>query len=405
MLAADQESAMIPHSSILTRAPGRARARRARQGNMALVTAVSFVVLCGFAALVVDLGYTRMVRAQLQASTDSAALGAAQLLDGTDAGLTRAHDAGAALAGMNKADGRVVSIGANAANAPTGDVVVGFYDEADGSFTPTHDESIANAVQVRAARTDLSPLFSAIAFQKDELQAGACTVGVQQPPTGASKVPWYLPFALPECIFDQYSDAQLKTQAFKLNPAGIDNTGWARVGGSLNASWAKSHLSDIKPCMNTWATGAKVESACAEAAIGDTLYLGNGVVQSALSDLNSQIQTSIAWKTDLWDAMPARQATSSIPAGKYGKVYAGPVPIFDGGSGYCSASASWNGSKTITGFAWGVIYDVQSTGSAASRTLWMRVDPDDLYNVGTAWGGPNHSVTVLPPAKIVECAE
>jgi Flp pilus assembly protein TadG len=396
---------MSPSNATLTVPPGRAARRRQRRGNMALVTAVSFVALCGLAALVVDLGYSRMVRAQLQASTDAAALGAANLLDGTDAGISAAHVGAQTLAGLNKANGTTVQISSNVTNDVGGDVIIGFYDVADGSFTRTHDAETSNAVRVQAARSDMSPLFAGIAFQKDSLGAGACTLAVQQEPVGALKVPWYLPFALPGCIFDQYTETQLQTQAFKLQPAGIDNTGWARVGASANASWAKAHITDIQPCMSAWAETGHVETPCAEAEVGDLLYLNNGAVQSALADLNSELVDGVAWRTSLWDTMPTRQSTSTVNTSVYGTVYTGPVPIFEGDSSYCSASASWNGTETISGFAWGVIYDMKSTGAASSRTIWMRVDPNDYYNVGKAWGAPDYGVTVLPPAKAVACTE
>lgn len=396
---------MLPTDPLLIVSPGRAARRRQRRGNMALVTAVSFVALCGFAALVVDLGYSRMVRAQLQATTDAAALGAVNLLDGTSAGINAAHSAAQTLAGLNAANGTAVQISSNGSNETGGDVMIGFYDAADGSFTPTHDAATSNAVRVQAARSDLTPLFAGIAFQKDSLDAGACTLAVQREPVGASEVPWYLPFALPDCIFDQYTETELRTQAFTLQPAGMDNTGWARVGASASASWAKAHIADIQPCMTAWASTGHVETPCAEAGVGDTLYLNNGAVQSALTDLNSELPNGIDWNASLWETLPARQTTSTVTTSDYGTVYAGPVPIFDGGSSYCSAGASWNEAKTITGFAWGVIYDLKATGTSSTRTIWMRVDPNDGYNVGTSWGAPEYGVTVLPPAQAVACSE
>ncbi|MBZ5609574.1 MAG: Tad domain-containing protein [Acidobacteriia bacterium] len=56
-------------------------------------------MLLGFAALAVDLGRMYVIKSELQAFTDAAALSAAMELDGTDAGIVRARGAAAGLAG------------------------------------------------------------------------------------------------------------------------------------------------------------------------------------------------------------------------------------------------------------------------------------------------------------------
>ncbi len=70
--------------------------RRGRQGVSARVLALSMLVLCGFVALVIDVGYARLVRAELQVGVDAAAIGAARVLDGTADGLENARSAAAA---------------------------------------------------------------------------------------------------------------------------------------------------------------------------------------------------------------------------------------------------------------------------------------------------------------------
>ncbi len=57
-----------------------------RRGTIVIVFAVSLTVLMGFAALVVDVGYQKVVGAQLQLAADAMSHAATQHLDGTEAG-------------------------------------------------------------------------------------------------------------------------------------------------------------------------------------------------------------------------------------------------------------------------------------------------------------------------------
>jgi hypothetical protein len=277
-------------------------------------------------------------------------------------------------------------------------VVTGVW--ANGTFTPSVDPEVVNAVQVKTGFDDVTPLFSAVALQQDVLGASACSLGVAGPPQGASAVPWYLPFALPTCIFDEHTTAELQTMEFRLNPAGVDNVGWARVGAAPNASWISSQLEGIEPCMTIWASGSRLETACGTTQVGDMVYLNNGTITPALQTLHQEMDVAVPWDTSLWGALPAQHTASTLSATTYGKVFAGPIPLFDSDS-HCTASGSWNENLPIVGFAWGVVYDVNAAGD--DKTFWMRIDPDDSYHVGTLWGGPDHGVTVLAPAKAVDC--
>ena len=69
------------------------RIQKRRGGSVNTVVALSMMALCGFAALVVDIGYMRMVRQQLQVATDTAGIAAVRHLTGTDFGMERARGA------------------------------------------------------------------------------------------------------------------------------------------------------------------------------------------------------------------------------------------------------------------------------------------------------------------------
>ena len=72
--------------------------RNPRKGFVLIVTTVVLVVLLALAGLGIDIGRMYVIKSELQAFTDAAALTAALQMDGTAAGLGRARDAAAKLA-------------------------------------------------------------------------------------------------------------------------------------------------------------------------------------------------------------------------------------------------------------------------------------------------------------------
>lgn len=64
---------------------------------MIVATAISFVVLLGFAGVVIDIGRMYVARSEAQAYTDAASIAAALELDGTTAGISRAVTAAGAV--------------------------------------------------------------------------------------------------------------------------------------------------------------------------------------------------------------------------------------------------------------------------------------------------------------------
>src|SRR5262245_12795135 len=79
------------------------RRRRAREGNVAIVTTLMLTVMMGFVALSFDIGNVYRVRTESQSATDSAALAGAAWLDGTSDGITAAKDKAVAFANIHYA--------------------------------------------------------------------------------------------------------------------------------------------------------------------------------------------------------------------------------------------------------------------------------------------------------------
>lgn len=375
---------------------------RGRQGGVAVFVALGLVALLGFVALVVDLGYMRMVHAQLQAGADAAALAGASQLNGTEDGMDRARGRAVGVGLLNDAHGEAIVLDANPANAPGGDVVLGRWDPDAEIFVPTTEPAEVDAVEVRARRDDLIALFSRAAFGSEELGASARSVAISGGRRGAGRVPYYIPFGLPSCQWEQHTPDELSDMTFVLNPAGADNTGWATVGGSPNASWISDHLAAIGPCMEEYNQTGQVDESCASASTSDSVGLNNGVISSGLFALEEAVENGIPWDSEAWGPLPAQNPGSSVDPNRYGHVVEGPLPVFLSSDAYCTPGAPWNTTETILGFVWAAVYDVRAKGAAKKKNVWLRINWSTLREVGTGGGGVDYGIVAPGPAVVVQ---
>jgi len=137
--------------------------RNRRRGTVAVLTAVSLVVLMGFAALAVDVGMLYNAREESQRTADSAALaGAWELLDGDALTGTAemseeslaARQRAATFAAANPILGHAPVVDLNSANSPEGDVLIGYIADANhyiGTMSTANPDQ-ANSVRVLVRR-------------------------------------------------------------------------------------------------------------------------------------------------------------------------------------------------------------------------------------------------------------
>ena len=154
---------------------------RRRGGAIAWVVIV-LVVLLGFLGLAVDVGYAYFTGQKLQAAADAAALaGAHQIWEGHG----KARDAAIEIAAANYAGGAAVQLADNPDNDEAGDIVLGTYDPAARTFTPSTDVKTTNAVLVHARRTEDSvagplPLFFGPLIDNPSLELTRWTIAVAE---------------------------------------------------------------------------------------------------------------------------------------------------------------------------------------------------------------------------------
>lgn len=350
--------------------------RKRRRGALLVITAGSILVFLGLAALVIDLGMQRVVDTELQVAVDAAAAGAVGHLDRTRKGSAAARDAALRLAAMNgvRAAGPI-RLDRNDTNAPEGDVVLGNYDLETGVFRPSTDPTLQNAVKVRHD-TVLSTTLGLVTFGVTELRVKGDSIAVRDM-GGAGSVDCYIPLGVPQCMFDDWEPGELQDLVLKLNPPGIDNTGWAGIGGHPSTRFIREQLEDCAP---------------GESRVGDEVNLDNGVNTAALNALAEAVSDS----EDLWDeeafgALPEQMKASSID--DYGHVLAGPLLVFDSKPSFCTAGGKFTGSADVVGFAWGAVYDVRAGGPAEERTVHMRIDRLGDRVIGGDGGGPDYGIT------------
>jgi Flp pilus assembly protein TadG len=176
--AGEKTNRLLPPTHLLGRIAMRhaaLRLHRRRRGAMAVLAAVFLVVMMGMIAFAVDLGYLGVVRAQLQAAADSAALAAAG-----SSNLTQSQMVAVAqqFANANKAAGRAIQLSA-------GDVQYGTWDTGTRTFTPCGSGQVGTAVKV-TVRTDANsggatPLFFARALGLASVSQQASAVATFNP--------------------------------------------------------------------------------------------------------------------------------------------------------------------------------------------------------------------------------
>lgn len=360
------------------------QARHDRDGNFAFMLVLSLPVLLGMAAVAVDLGYQKVVRAELQATADIAAAAGTEYLDGTAAGLDAAKAAAIRAAARNHADGKPVEL--NEMN-----IGFGHWDRQSFEYVPSTDPAEIDAMQVLVRREDVPATFASIVFTDQDIAAQGRSTATVPPDSPAGGETCYLPLGVADCLFDEYTPQELTEMVFVLNPAGIDNVGWARLGASPNADWLRDQIRDCEH-------GGL-------ARVGDAIGLQNGVVNSAMMELADAVEDSdTSWNTDDWGEIPEQSSNSSVAKSAYGNTYEGVIFVFDGGPEYCQdGGGSFNGTETIVGFAWAEVFDVATKGSSSSKNIYLRLDPMAEAEVGDMRGGlVDAGVFFDEPVKIVQ---
>jgi Flp pilus assembly protein TadG len=157
---------------------------RREHGMVLIYVAILSLVLLGLAGIAVDSALVLSAGQELQNAADGAALNAARYLEsdgGADLSFSATRSAAMSVALANEAANTTIKLDANTSNAASGDIVVGHWDPASRTFTPSL--SYPNAVRVHATRTasnadgPLGLLFGPL-FGKNTSDVGASSTAI-----------------------------------------------------------------------------------------------------------------------------------------------------------------------------------------------------------------------------------
>ena len=361
---------------------------RARRGS-----AVSnlFLIFAGFAscAFVVDLGWGWIQQQRIQSIADAAATAGASHLDGTYDGVVAAKTAATKSLYANLYEGEKIWLDVTETDRGYGhEFTFGHFNSDTQAFGEGGSVEQINSVRVKVHERGSEAWFAPVLWESVTGMESRVTASAVRRITGASEVDCYLPLAVPDCYFTAENKESYANKTLRLSPAGDDNMGWVRAGDdSVNADWLRDQM--IDPCQG------------GTAGIGDSVDLHNGVVTPVMDELETQIETNgTNWSPEMGE-MPPQEEGSTVDT--YGKTWEAPLLVFDGGPEYCEeGGGSWNGTETVMGIAWGVLYDVDNMGGAADRNMYMRVDFVRMWEVGTAGQGPNFGVNHRGITQLVE---
>jgi uncharacterized membrane protein len=157
--------------------------QRSDKGFVLIVTCIALIILLALAVLSIDIGRMRVIKSELQAFTDAAALNAALQLDGSDPGLARARIAAVELAsGPNamKWDMGTQSINAIQASFAKGDL-----SPDPKTWQPKPADAAADYRFVRVQASAPAPVIFFRVFQPsaDSTSITAASVAMKTPET------------------------------------------------------------------------------------------------------------------------------------------------------------------------------------------------------------------------------
>jgi len=339
------------------------------------------VILLAVGGLAIDVGSMLTERSELHRATDAGALAGAGNL-GLDASAFPAVRAAAVDFGSrNPSRYGPVNLDPNWSNAANGDVVLGIWNA--GTFTPSLDGSVVNAVQCRTSKTFPTSFLRIIGL--NSLNMSAYSIAVSNPinvlegkcpfPVGMSACSFFNADGLPS------SDGCGRAVTFissTSNP-GSNTAAWVNLEGTDTPT--PPYLGDALAAAAN-GTGCSVSD---PPEVGDDRGVNNGMVQSALDDAEKYYK--LKWADGTIHTVTRNDGTT---------VYKGPgwevyVPLIETD---CPVAGPISGDRGIKGFARFVITQVVNHGVCAedpsTSVLRPTIDQDKMFTSQCSTGDPNY---------------
>jgi Flp pilus assembly protein TadG len=129
---------------------------RDQRGTVILFTAVALVALLAMGGFAIDMAYLLAIKGEIQRSLDAGALAGAGKLGFDTTAFATARAFAQTFAGANphrKPGAPLISLDLNAGNAAGGNIVLGTWAPTPGTFTPSLDPFLVNAVRCQWSTT------------------------------------------------------------------------------------------------------------------------------------------------------------------------------------------------------------------------------------------------------------
>ena len=306
--------------------------RQGQRGVVAILVALLIFILCGFATLVIDMGYMYHVRSDLQNAVDAGATAGVRELDQTPAGIQNARVRVREFTNLHYANQTPVNI-------PDADIIFGHWALPTGPFTPYGPDPapallpLTNSLQVigrRSAATgnELDMRFAGlIGFHKADIAASATAIG------GCPAQECGFPMVVADCSLNEPITNGTCEWCMVFQNNNSDTAGWTDFG------LKQTSIEDIiiNAC-GSQGTGFTVDdntkkctNACNQATAGTEIPVNNG------NNMNKNNYCKRIQDILLRDGPPAQPFRVSVPV-------IGSTP------GTCDAT-QFSSSKPIAGFA------------------------------------------------------
>ena len=205
-----------------------------QRGTAWVLTIILMLSLLAVGGLAIDTMHAVAVRNELQKTMDAAALAGAGNLGFSASLFPTARAASQTYAGLNPYSGGAITLGLNTGNATTGDIVLGLYKAADGSFTPTLDPTFVNAVQCRTSQVMTTSFLGLIGWPSLTISADA--IGVASPPASIPPNGCLFPMGVTECPFisgGSYGTSGCGQPFSTQSPSTTNTSAWIQTSGSF----------------------------------------------------------------------------------------------------------------------------------------------------------------------------
>ena len=205
-----------------------------QSGTAWVLTLILMLGLLAAGGLAIDTMHSVAVRNELQKAMDAAALAGAGNLGFSASLFPTARAASQTYAGLNPYSGGTITLGLNAGNAASGDIVLGLYKASDGSFTPTLDPTFVNAVQCRTSQVMPTSFLGLIGWTSLTITADA--IGVASPPASIPPNGCLFPMGVTQCPFisgGSYGASGCGQPFATQSPSTTNTSAWIQTSGSF----------------------------------------------------------------------------------------------------------------------------------------------------------------------------